>query len=176
MDLSWCPVCDKQVFAINSLYCSEACQHKDASSLPSPSSLSDYTFPRRSSPKGSYSLWSSTHTTPYASPSDSLLSPSLLCPPRGNNYFEAHENLSSSPEDLLLSSRNVPRIHNDFRGRDEIVNNNDMCLTLIHASTATVTETIVTTIMVETREVQPALPTIKKKRSFVENAWRMLFA
>ncbi|CAG8538638.1 17019_t:CDS:10 [Dentiscutata erythropus] len=30
MDLSWCPVCDRRIFTLENLYCSEACKRKDA--------------------------------------------------------------------------------------------------------------------------------------------------
>uniref|UniRef100_A0A1D1YBW0 Myb-like protein J n=1 Tax=Anthurium amnicola TaxID=1678845 RepID=A0A1D1YBW0_9ARAE len=173
MDLSWCPVCDRQVFAMDSLYCSEQCQRQDAISLPNPSSLSNYTFPRRHSPKNSYSAYTSPYITPYTSPIGSPLSSPMLCSTRRCDYFEAYDDLSTSPEDLLLSSRYDRRTQNTSRagGKDD----EEMCLTVVHMSAVvTAAKTTVTTITVETREVQP-VPVLKKKRSLVENAWRMLF-
>lgn len=159
MDLSWCPVCDRQVFAMDSLYCSEKCQRQDAISLPNPSSLSNYTFSRRKS-------------SPYASPIGSPLSSPLLYSTRRFDYFDTSDDLSASPEDLLLSSHDTL----EARGLDEGINDDGMCLTVVHMSTVvTATTTTVTTITVETREVQPA-PVLKKKRSLIESAWRMLFS
>jgi hypothetical protein len=178
MDLSWCPVCDRQVFAMDSLYCSEACQHQDAVSLPNPSSLSNYVFPRRHSPKNSYSSCTSPYTTPYASPIGSPLQSPMLYSARRYDYFETCDDLSASPEDLLLSSRYDRTTQNTLKaeGRDEEINSGEMCLTVLHTSSVvTATETTVTTITVETREVQPR-PLLKKKRSLVESAWRMLFS
>ncbi|CAG8474851.1 9700_t:CDS:1 [Paraglomus occultum] len=167
MDLSWCPVCDRQVFAMDSLYCSEKCQRQDAISLPNPSSLSNYTFSRRQSPKSS----------PYASPIGSPLSSPMLYFTRRFDYFDTSDDLSASPEDLLLSNQYDRGTHDTLRARglDEGINDDGMCLTVVHMSTVvTAATTTVTTITVETREVQPA-PVLKKKRSLIESAWRMLF-
>ena len=177
MDLSWCPACDRQVFAMDSLYCSEECQRQDAISLPNPSSLSNYTFPRRHSPKNSYSAYTSPYITPYTSPIGSPLSSPMLCSTRRYDDFEAYDDLSASPEDLLLSSRYDRTTQDSLKaeGRDAGINDGGMCLTVLHMSAVvTPTKTTVTTITVETREVQP-VPVLKKKRSLVENAWRMLF-
>uniref|UniRef100_A0A1D1Y6W2 Coiled-coil domain-containing protein 157 n=1 Tax=Anthurium amnicola TaxID=1678845 RepID=A0A1D1Y6W2_9ARAE len=106
MDLSWCPVCDKQNFAIESLYCSEACRKKDAISTLNEEYT--YEFPRCSSQKPYQSPYnspcSSPCTTPHTSPELSpIISPTNTMMDYG---FQSINSMSSSPSELLFHGFN----------------------------------------------------------------------
>src|SRR5688572_9997872 len=119
MDLSWCPVCDKQTFAVENLYCSEACRKKDSCSSILDESCC-YKFPRCSSPKPYQSPYSFPYNTPESSP---ITSPKSY--PNSNtitdyfSYKSINDNdnksiiISSSPSDLLLYEMTLsPPTHN----------------------------------------------------------------
>ncbi|CAI2162593.1 18341_t:CDS:1 [Funneliformis geosporum] len=90
MDLSWCPVCDKHTFAVENLYCSEACRKKDK--LSTLNEKCCYDFPRCSSRKPyQYPFYSPNHS-PESSPSSSP----MLHPTHNTTSYE------TSPTDLLL--------------------------------------------------------------------------
>ncbi|CAG8635019.1 967_t:CDS:1 [Paraglomus brasilianum] len=168
MDLSWCPACDRQFFVTNLLYCSEECRLKDALSTSLCPTLPHYGFSRCSSPKFAHSPLSSPSWSPLQNPPASL-----PCDPlKIDNHFQRDE-LSTSPEGLLLSRRNAIECSAHREATD-------VSFTLINASAAaTATETTFTTITVETREIRPvglaSLP-IRKKRSFIGSAWSMFFS
>lgn len=112
MDLAWCPVCDKQTFAVENLYCSEACRKKDASSTLNEKWI--YEFPKFSSRKRTQSPYNSPYNSPYSSPYNSPYN-SLESSPQSSpklypnntttmmeNNFQLPYIISSSPSDLLL--------------------------------------------------------------------------
>jgi len=108
MDLAWCPVCDRQIFAVENLYCSEACKKKDASSSPSIFDEINYEFPRCSSRK-SRKPYQSPHNSPGSSPVTSpKLYPSRYATTMTDNFrlksisYSKPYTMSSSPSDLLL--------------------------------------------------------------------------
>jgi hypothetical protein len=103
MDLAWCPVCDKQTFAIENLYCSEACRKKDASSTLNEKWL--YEFPRCSSQKRYQSPYNSPNNSPYNSlkstPESSPITSPKLYPNNTTSImeynFQLSHTISSSP-------------------------------------------------------------------------------
>lgn len=106
MDHSWCPVCDCHVFASDNLYCSEACQRKDATSVfINDSKEKFYEFPRCSSQK--------PFQSPYASPNSSPMNSPLLHPIKDyfgtRDYYSKDYDLSTSPSTYLLNSELIPR-------------------------------------------------------------------
>ncbi|CAG8676626.1 5829_t:CDS:1 [Ambispora leptoticha] len=112
MDHSWCTVCDKHIFAIENLYCSESCRRKDGQSISSSPSIitnssihdSFYEFPRCSSQKPYQSLYSTPESSSYTSPS--LLPSQTLSSSSSSSYFDPREDgyYSSSPSNYLYSS------------------------------------------------------------------------
>jgi len=107
MDHSWCPVCDQQTFAFETLYCSEACRRKDALPTFSPVDTSPetfYEFPRCSSQKPYQSPYLSHEYTPTQTP---LTSPQLH-PSRSTTFYTDNAvDLSSSPSAFLISGLNL---------------------------------------------------------------------
>ncbi|CAG8638728.1 2096_t:CDS:2, partial [Paraglomus brasilianum] len=145
----------------------EECRLKDALSTSLCPTLPHYGFSRCSSPKFVHSplsslSWSSLQNPPASLPCDPL---------KIDNHFQRDE-LSTSPEGLLLSRRNAIgcSAHREAA---------DVSFTLINASAATTTtETTFTTITVETREIRPVglagLPN-RKKRSFIGKISGIIF-
>ncbi|RIA91191.1 hypothetical protein C1645_822351 [Glomus cerebriforme] len=98
MDLAWCPVCDKHIFVIENLYCSEACRKKDASTILNEKSC--YEFPRCSSRKKPYqSPYNSLYNSPESSP---VTSPKLYPIMTIMDYGFQSITISSLPSDLSL--------------------------------------------------------------------------
>ena len=100
MDLGWCPVCDKQTFAIENLYCSEACRKKDETTILDEKYC--YEFPRRSVRR----LYQSPYTSPYNTPVSSPRTSPKLYPTNTTMTmicnFQSTYTMSSTPSDLLL--------------------------------------------------------------------------
>lgn len=158
MDHSWCPVCDCHVFASDNLYCSEACQRKDAAS-PSLVFVNDskekfYEFPRCSSQK--------PFQSPYASPNSSPMNSPLLNPMKDyfgtRDYSSKDYDLSTSPSTYLYNGGDLspPRF---TLGAPWYVNSS----------------TKVTSTNASTSGLIPRRKPLRKKSSFTENARHLFF-
>jgi hypothetical protein len=116
MDLGWCPVCDKQTFAIENLYCSEACRKKDASS----SILDEKScceFPRCSSQKPYQSPYNSPYNSPYSSPYSSPGSSPKLQPTRYETNILIYGMISSdyiSEDSTLKKTKKISNLRRKF--------------------------------------------------------------
>ncbi|GBC08764.1 hypothetical protein RclHR1_08370001 [Rhizophagus clarus] len=104
MDLGWCPVCDKHTFAVENLYCSEACRKKDASSTLNEKWF--YKFPRCSSQKSYQSPNNSPYNSPYNSQKSTPESSPVIYPKDTTTIMEYNFQLPCiiSSSDLLISS------------------------------------------------------------------------
>lgn len=109
MDLSWCPVCDRRTFALENLYCSEACRRKDELnlSLTGPSSMSNsfYEFPRRASQK--------PHQSPYNTPTCSPISTPNVTPLNSPRLSSSKKNSMYCYSDYYYAIRSVPSLEEE---------------------------------------------------------------